>query len=223
MSEAHEHPHPEDTAVPTDFEKRAGAMFELLIQKRVFTADEVRQQMELMESRNPALGAKVVAKAWVDPAFKARLLEDPQAALEELGIAWDKGTQLAVVENTPEVHNAVVCTLCSCYPRPLLGVPPSWYKSLAYRSRIVAEPRDVLLEFGLRLGEDVEVRVHDSTADMRYLVLPMRPSGAERLTEPELAELVSRDSMIGAAQAAPAPGGPTRTASYADASVERHN
>jgi nitrile hydratase len=200
----HDHPHADDTGAFGDFEKRAGAMFELLTEKGVFTAGEVRQQMELMESRTPALGAKVVAKAWTDPAFKARLLADARAALDELGIGWDGATQLVVVENTPDVHNAIVCTLCSCYPRPLLGVPPSWYKSLAYRSRIVVEPRAVLREFGLELSQDVEVRVHDSTADMRYLILPMRPAGTELLTEQQLADLVSRDSMIGTAQASPA-------------------
>lgn len=195
----HDHPHPDDTDVLGDFEKRADAMFELLTEKGIFSAGEVRQQMEYMESRSPALGAKVIARAWVDPAYKARLLANAVAALEELGLSWDKSTTLVVVEDTPEVHNAIVCTLCSCYPRPLLGVPPSWYKSLAYRSRIVVEPRAVLSEFGLDLPDDVEVRVHDSTADMRYLVLPLRPAGTEHMAEDELAALVTRDSMIGTA------------------------
>ena len=202
-TDGHDHLHAGVSGVLTDFEKRADAMFELLTEKGVFTAGEVRQQMEFMESRTPALGAKVVAKAWADPSFKARLLTDARAALEELGIGWDRSTRLVVVENTPQVHNALVCTLCSCYPRPLLGVPPSWYKSLAYRSRVVLEPRSVLREFGLDLSADVEVRVHDSTADMRYLVLPLRPAGTDHMTEQELAELVTRDSMIGTALAAP--------------------
>jgi len=173
------------------------AVRELLIEKGILTADEVREAVERMDARGPHLGAKVVAKAWVDPAFKARLLQDGSAAVEEAGVQMDQPTRLIVVENTPTVHNLVVCTLCSCYPRMVLGIPPDWYKSRAYRSRAVWEPRAVLAEFGTILPEDVSVRVHDSTADMRYLVLPMQPKGSEGLGEAKLAELVTRDSMIG--------------------------
>ncbi len=173
------------------------AVRELLIEKGILTADEVRQAVERMDARGPHLGAKVVAKAWVDAAFKARLLKDGSAAVEEAGVQMDQPTRLIVVENTPEVHNLVVCTLCSCYPRMVLGIPPDWYKSRAYRSRAVREPRAVLAEFGTRLPDNVTVRVHDSTADMRYLVLPMRPKGSEGFDEPKLGALVTRDSMIG--------------------------
>jgi nitrile hydratase len=151
-----------------------------------------------MDSRTPARGAKVVAHAWADPAYKARLLADGNAALEEIGL--DRGLyKLVVVENTPSVHNVIVCTLCSCYPRWLLGLPPDWYKSRNYRSRVVREPRTVLEEFGLELPGDVTVRVHDSTADMRYLVLPARPAGTEGWSEEQLAALVTRDTMVGVA------------------------
>jgi nitrile hydratase len=173
------------------------AVRELLIEKGILTADEVREAVERMDARGPHLGAKVVAKAWVDPAFKARLLKDGSAAVEEAGVQMDQPTRLIVVENTPEIHNLVVCTLCSCYPRMVLGIPPDWYKSRAYRSRAVFEPRAVLSEFGTTLPDTVTVRVHDSTADMRYLVLPMRPRGSEGLDEARLAALVTRDSMIG--------------------------
>ena len=142
-------------------------------------------------------GAKVVARAWVDPDFKARLLENATAAIAELGYGGLQGEHMVVVENTPKVHNAVVCTLCSCYPWPVLGLPPTWYKEPAYRSRIVADPRSVLAEFGTTLDDDVEVRVWDSSAEIRYLVLPERPANTENLSESELAELVHRDSMIG--------------------------
>ena len=173
------------------------AVRELLIEKGILTADEIRQAVERMDARGPPLGATVVAKAWTDPAFKARLLKDGSAAAEEAGVQMDQPTRLIVVENTPEVHNLVVCTLCSCYPRMVLGIPPDWYKSRAYRSRAVREPRTVLAEFGTHLPDDVTVRVHDSTADMRYLVLPMRPKGSEGLDQAKLAALVTRDSMIG--------------------------
>jgi nitrile hydratase len=173
------------------------AVRELLIEKGILTADEVREAIERMEARGPHLGAKVVARAWVDPAFKARLLADGTAGAEEAGVQMDQPTRLIVVENTPEVHNVVVCTLCSCYPRMVLGIPPDWYKSRAYRSRVVREPRAVLEEFGTHLADSVTVRVHDSTADMRYLVLPMRPAGTEGFDEAQLAALVTRDSMIG--------------------------
>jgi nitrile hydratase len=152
--------------------------------------------VEAMDSRSPAAGARVVARAWVDTAFKSRLLANGTAACQELGIEMGP-TKLVVVENSRSVHNLIVCTLCSCYPRMVLGLPPDWYKSKAYRARAVREPRAVLAEFGTALSEGVVVRVHDSTADMRYLVLPMRPSGTEGLSEAELAALVTRDSMIG--------------------------
>ena len=177
---------------------------ELLADKGILSAEQVDRQVADMDSRTPARGAKVVARAWTDPAYKARLLADGNAALEEIGL--DRGVyKLVVVENTPAVHNVVVCTLCSCYPRWLLGLPPDWYKSREYRSRTVREPRVVLSEFGVDLPADTTVRVHDSTADMRYLVVPARPGGTEGLTETELAALVSRDAMIGTALAGSAP------------------
>ncbi|HWG79327.1 MAG TPA: nitrile hydratase subunit alpha [Stellaceae bacterium] len=172
------------------------AVRELLIAKGILTADEVRAAVEAMDARTPAQGARVVARAWTDPAYKARLMADGTAAVQELGIEM-AATRLIVVENRPGLHNLVVCTLCSCYPRMLLGLPPDWYKSRAYRSRAVREPRAVLSEFGTLLPDHVEVRVHDSTADMRYLVLPERPAGTEGWSEERLAQLVSRDSMIG--------------------------
>jgi nitrile hydratase len=195
----HDHPHatlPDQDAPLTYHQRLEVAVRELLIAKGLLSADEVRRVVEVIDSQTPALGARVVARAWVDADYKRRLLADGPAAVRELGI--DMGTtKLVVVENTPQVHNLIVCTLCSCYPRPVLGLPPDWYKSSAYRSRAVREPRAVLAEFGTTLPEGVAVRVHDSTAEMRYLVLPMRPAGTEGLTEAELAELVTRDSMIG--------------------------
>ena len=175
------------------------AIRSLLIEKGVLTAQEIAAQVDLMDSRTPALGAKVVARAWVDAGFKRRLLKDTRAALSELGIDIGTLAEFATVENTPKVHNVIVCTLCSCYPKMLLGVPPAWYKSLAYRSRTVVDPRGVLADFGVELPKDVEVRVHDSTADLRYIVLPMQPKGTRGWTEAELARLVTRDSMIGTA------------------------
>jgi nitrile hydratase len=172
------------------------AVRELLIEKGVITADEVRAAIEAMDARSPAQGARVVARAWSDPAYKARLLADGTAACEELGI--DMGpTHLVVVADDETTHNVIVCTLCSCYPRALLGLPPDWYKARAYRSRVVREPRAVLAEFGTRLPEQLQVRVHDSTADMRYMVLPRRPEGTEEMDEAALAELVTRDCLIG--------------------------
>jgi len=169
---------------------------ELLIEKGVLSAEDIRNAVEEMDSRGPELGAQVVARAWVDPQFKQSLLQDAPAAVKALSI--DIGPlQLLVVENTTEVHNLIVCTLCSCYPRTLLGLPPDWYKSREYRSRAVREPRAVLREFGTDIPDEVEVRVHDSTADLRYLVLPQRPAGTGHLSEDELAALVKRDSMIG--------------------------
>jgi nitrile hydratase len=175
------------------------AVRELLIAKQLIGADEIRRQIEVLDSRTPALGGKVVARAWVDPEFKARLLEDGRKACEELGITFYDDTGLIVVENTPEVHNLIVCTLCSCYPRPVLGLPPDWYKLKPYRARAVKEPRKVLAEFGTVIPDDVEIRVSDSTAAIRFLVLPRRPEGTEDLSEEQLAELVTRDAMIGVA------------------------
>ena len=197
----HEHPTLPDRAEEIGYHQRLGeAVRALLIEKGVLTADEVRRQIEKMDSRSPAIGARVVARAWSDPAFKARLLADGSAACRELGI--DIGaTNLVVVENEPTAHNLVVCTLCSCYPRALLGLPPDWYKSRDYRARAVREPRAVLAEFGTVLPAGTTVRVHDSTADMRYLVLPLRPAGTAALDEAALAALVTRDSMIGVAPA----------------------
>ena len=171
---------------------------ELLVEKGLLTEEQIRAEVENMRGRTPERGAKVVARAWTDPAFKERLLKTGTKGCEELGLDVP-ALKLVVVENTPQVHNVIVCTLCSCYPRMLLGIPPDWYKSRAYRSRMVKEPRVVLAEFGLQLKEDIQVRVHDSTADMRYLVLPMRPAGTDGWSEERLAALVSRDSMIGVA------------------------
>ena len=171
---------------------------ELLVEKGIITDEQVDAEVAEMRARTPERGAKVVARAWVDPAYKKRLLENGTKACEELGLEIP-ALKLVVVENTPEVHNAIVCTLCSCYPRVLLGIPPDWYKSRSYRSRMVHEPRAVLAEFGLRIAEQVAIRVHDSTADMRYLVLPMRPPGTDGWSEERLAKLVNRDSMIGVA------------------------
>jgi nitrile hydratase len=187
----------------TYYAKRVDAIQVLLIERGVLTADEVRRQIEDMDSRTPALGARVVARAWVDPGFKARLLADAKAACAELGIDTGSLATLVAVENTERVHHVVVCTLCSCYPRAILGLPPDWYKSLNYRSRVVVEPRSVLKEFGLELDANVEVRVLDSTADMRYLVIPARPAGTEHMGQDELARLVTRDSMIGVATVRP--------------------
>jgi nitrile hydratase subunit alpha len=171
---------------------------ELLVEKGILTDEQVNAAVEDMRSRTPERGAKVVARAWVDDGFKKRLLENGTKACEELGLDVP-ALKLLAVENTAEVHNAIVCTLCSCYPRMLLGIPPEWYKSRNYRSRMVREPRAVLAEFGLRIPEKMQIRVHDSTADMRYIVLPMRPAGTEGWSEERLASLVNRDCMIGVA------------------------
>jgi nitrile hydratase len=174
----------------------------LLVDKGLISTDAVDALVQAYEQDiGPLNGAKVVARAWVDPAYKARLLEDGTQAIADLGFEGLEGSEIVVLENGPTVQNVVVCTLCSCYPWPVLGLPPSWYKSPAYRSRVVIEPRVVLREFGLELDDDVEVRVWDSTADVRYLVLPERPAGSDRLDEPALTELVTRDSMIGVARA----------------------
>jgi nitrile hydratase len=205
MSDHHDHDHPHATLPDaadklTYYQTMEVAVRELLIDKGVLTADEVRRQIEDMDGRNAGLGAKMVARAWVDPNYRQRMLADGNAAAEEVGL--DHGAyKLVVVENTPEVHNVIVCTLCSCYPRWLLGLPPDWYKSRNYRSRVVREPRAVLREFGLELADHVSVRVHDSNADMRYLVLPLRPADTEGWNEERLATLATRDSMIGVALA----------------------
>ena len=203
-SHANAHTPAPDTgdAVPGYYEVMETAVRELLVEKKVIGAGEIRQMLEVMDTRTPALGSKIVARAWVDPEFRARLLANGRATLEELGIDFFEDTQLIVLENTDSVHNLVVCTLCSCYPWATLGLPPVWYKSAAYRSRSVIDPRGVLREFGLNLGDHVEVRVWDSTADLRYLVLPERPAGTEHMTEEELAALVTRDAMVGVAKVA---------------------
>lgn len=195
----HSSPHPEPTAPQHggDYEIMETAVRELLVEKKLFGPGEIRRQIEVLDSRSPALGAKVVARAWNDPLFKARLLENGRRACEEFGISFYDDTQLIVLENTESVHNLVVCTLCSCYPRPVLGLPPDWYKVKPYRARAVSEPRKVLEEFGTHIPDNVEIRVSDSTALVRYLVLPLRPQGTESFSEEELAALVTRDAMIG--------------------------
>jgi nitrile hydratase len=203
MTHDHEHDHPHAPITNADEPQaaaRARALEELLVEKGVVTREDVRQGIDWLVSRSPADGARLVARAWVDPDFKSRLLVDARAAALELGLDPGPSPVVEAVENTERVHNVVVCTLCSCYPRALLGPPPDWYKSLSYRSRAVSDPRGVLHEFGVDLDDDVEVRVHDSTADIRYLVIPRRPEGTESMSEEELAALVTRDSMIGVAQ-----------------------
>ena len=195
------HPEPQPDDLVHSYHQILGiALKELLIEKGVVAPDELRLMLEKRETTSPANGAQVVARAWMDPAYKARLLDDGNAAVAELGFPMHT-TNLVALENTDTVHNAVVCTLCSCYPRELLGLPPSWYKSRSYRARMVREPRAVLAEFGTVLPDHIEVRVHDSTADMRYLVVPRRPEGSESLTEEELSRLVTRDAMIGVSEA----------------------
>ena len=172
------------------------AVGELLIDKNIISANELRAQIDFMDSITPARGAQLVARAWTNDGFKGRLVTDSKAAAEEIGM--DIGAiPILVMENTPQSHNLIVCTLCSCYPRLLLGTPPDWYKSRSYRRRAISEPRVVLNEFGTPLGKEIEIKVHDSTADMRYMVLPMRPTGTDGMSEDDLAELVTRDCMIG--------------------------
>ena len=206
MSDAHHHPHheagtehheagTEQTISP--YAHRIRAIEALLLEKGVLTEPEIQDRVSYMESRSPENGARLVARAWVDPEFKARLLSDTKTAALELGIDASGPVEFVVVENTPEVHNLIVCTLCSCYPRAILGRPPDWYKSFEYRSRAVREPRAVMREFGFEPPDGVEVVVHDSTADVRYMVLPMRPPGTEGLDEENLAALVTRDALIG--------------------------
>ena len=189
-------PQSETEGPPSEFEIMSRAMQELLEAKGVVTADQVRRRIELFEEDFPYRGGRVVAHAWTDPAFRKRLLEDGRAACSEMGIELE-AERLIAVENTPEVHNLIVCTLCSCYPRALLGMPPTWYKSRNYRSRVVFEPRAVLREFGTLLPDNVTVRVHDSNADMRYVVIPMRPKGTESWSEERLAGILTRDTLVG--------------------------
>jgi len=188
-------------ATPGYYEVMETAIRELLIGKKWIGPEEIRRQIEVLDSRTPALGAQVVVKAWLDPKFRARLLTDGRAACEELGISFYDDTRLIVLENTDKIHNLIVCTLCSCYPRPVLGLPPDWYKLKPFRARAVIEPRAVLAEFGTHIPDDVEIRVSDSTAMVRYLVLPLRPAGTEAYSEAQLAALVTRDTMIGVVQA----------------------
>ncbi len=206
MAEAHHHDHthgPEAHAPIAahgprpEYALLERAVRELLVAKGVFAADDLRRQIDLTDSRNPSQGARLVARAWADPAFKQRLLADAKEAAGEIGIDCSNAPDVVVLENTPNRHHLVVCTLCSCYPKAILGIPPAWYKSVEYRARAVKDPRGVLAEFGTTLPREVEVRVVDSTADMRYLVLPMRPAGTEGWSEDKLAALVTRDSMIG--------------------------
>ena len=201
VSQDHGHEHPKHEL--SYYAKRIYAIRELLLEKGIITEKDIQCQIEYQEARSPANGAKLVARAWVDPGFKARLVADPKAACAEMGIDATAINEFVVLENTEKVRHMVVCTLCSCYPRPILGRPPDWYKSLNYRSRAVNDPRGVMREFGLNPPDDVEVRVHDSTADMRYIVLPVRPKGTEGLSEADLAQLVTRDSMIGVMDALP--------------------
>jgi nitrile hydratase subunit alpha len=201
----HGHSHyetPKSRRPRSEFELRTMALEAALTEKGIVSTDSIDAFVEIIEQRmGPHLGAQVVARAWVDPAYKARLLAHANPAMAELGIAGTEGDDVRVVENTAEVHNLVVCTLCSCYPWPLLGAPPIWYKSFAYRARAVAEPRAVLREWNTEVDPTVEVRVWDSSAEVRYLVLPERPAGTEHMSEAALADLVTRDSMIGVARA----------------------
>ena len=195
----HRHPaRPDQDDTITQWRAMEIAVRELLIEKGILSAAEVRRQVEEMDNRTPLQGARVVARAWCDPEYKKLLLNDGNAACHALGLEGGP-YKLVVVENTEQVHNVIVCTLCSCYPRWLLGLPPDWYKSRDYRSRAINEPREVLKEFGTLLAGDITVRVHDSTADMRYLVLPRRPRGTDGWSEEKLTALVTRDSMIGVA------------------------
>jgi len=198
-----DHTHPgTDSSDLSGYAGRIRAIEALLVDKGILTSEEIQTTVDNVEARSPADGSRIVARAWADPEFKSRLLSNPHGALEELGFQVPETTpKIAVVENTGSVHHIVVCTLCSCYPRALLGRPPDWYKSFSYRSRAVNEPQAVMKEFGLELSAETEVRVLDSTADLRYLVLPKRPTGTETMDEKELAKLVTRDSMIGVTEA----------------------
>jgi len=191
----HGHDHPKHEL--SHYAKRIYAIRDLLIEKGVITEKDIQCQIEYQEARSSANGAKLVARAWVDADFKDRLIDDPKSACAEMGIDATAINEFVVLENTERVRHMVVCTLCSCYPRPILGRPPDWYKSFNYRQRAVVDPRGVMREFGLNPADDVEVRVHDSTADIRYLVLPLRPKGTENWPEADLGKLVTRDSLIG--------------------------
>ena len=194
-------PHDDHQISPSDLTLRVKALESLLVEKGLVDPAALDVLIDTYAHKiGPRNGARVVARAWVDAAYKERLLRDATAAIAELGYGGSQGEDMVVVENTPEIHNLVVCTLCSCYPWPVLGLPPVWYKSAPYRSRAVIDPRGVLREFGLELADDVEVRVWDSTAEVRYLVLPERPAGSERLNEEQLAAVITRDSMIGVAK-----------------------
>ena len=209
MAHAQDHDHGHDhQVVPSDPALRTKALESLLVEKGLVDPAALDALVDVYENKiGPRNGARVVARAWVDPAYKKRLLNDGGAAIAELGYEGAQGEHMVVVENSPTVHNLVVCTLCSCYPWPVLGLPPVWYKSAPYRSRSVIDPRGVLREFGLDLPESVDVQVWDSTAEIRYLVLPERPAGTEKMTEEELAALVTRDAMIGVAKVAAPEGG----------------
>ena len=200
-SHSHSHSHDHEDAhslLPSDPELRVKAIESLLLSKGLIDAKTLDELIDTYENKiGPQNGAKVVAKAWIDNDYKKRLLEDATSAIRELSYQGRQGENMIVVENTPEIHNIIVCTLCSCYPWPVLGIPPTWYKSDEYRSRTVREPRKVLSEFGVEIDSQVKVKVWDSTAELRYLVLPMRPEGSENMNESELAELVTRNSMIG--------------------------
>jgi nitrile hydratase len=202
VSNAHDHQHEHNhQVVPSDVALRVKALESLLTEKGLVDRAALDALIDSYEHKiGPRNGARVVARAWADPAYKTRLLADANNAIAEFGYVSQQGDRMVVLENTPKVHNLIVCTLCSCYPWPVLGLPPVWYKSAPYRSRAVIDPRGVLREFGLELAEDVEVRVWDSTAEVRYLVLPEQPAGTERLSEEELAALVTRDAMVGVAK-----------------------
>ena len=201
MSKDHNHPHDHTPIVeeetPGYYEILEISIRELLIERKVISPDDVRKQIELLDSRSPVLGQKLVVRAWIDPAFKERLLADGNAAAEEMGITIYDDTAFTVLEDAPDLHHMIVCTLCSCYPRAVLGLPPDWYKSKQYRSRAIKEPRAVLAEFGTQISDDVQVIINDSTANQRYMVLPLRPAGTENFTEEQLEALVTRDTMIG--------------------------
>ena len=200
MSRHHDHDHSGDpgfdSGPPSEWEILSRAMQELLVAKGVISADEIRARLEQFEADLPYRGPRIIARAWTDPAFRLRLLANGRTACEEFGLDME-AEKLVAVENTPQVHNVIVCTLCSCYPRALLGMPPTWYKSENYRRRVVREPRAVLREFGTVIPDDVSVRVHDSNADLRYVVVPMRPAGTEGWSEDKLAGIITRDALVG--------------------------